>query len=107
MNKNIQKEIKRLGNKEYAARLQKYFKTEKGGYGEGDRFLGIRVPVLRKIAKEYREISIEEVSELLRSEFHEERLFSLFVLTALFKRSNDEIKKKIYDLYLAQIIHKF
>lgn len=101
MNENIQKEIKRLGNKEYAARLRKYFKTGKGEYGEGDRFLGIQVPVLRKIAKKYRKISIGEVSELVKSQFHEERLFSLFVLVESFKRANDKDKKIIYTLYLS------
>ena len=101
MLKNIQKELKRLGNKEYATRLQKYFKTGKGEYGEGDRFLGIQVPVLRKIAKKYREISIGEVSELIKSQFHEERLFSLFVLVDLFKSANDKDKKKIYTVYLS------
>ena len=101
MNENIQKELKRLGNKEYAARLRKYFKTGKGEYGEGDRFLGIQVPVLRKIAKKYRKISIGEVSELIKSQFHEERLFSLLVLVNLFKRANDKDKKKIYTVYLS------
>ncbi len=101
MNENIQKQIKRLGNKEYAARLRKYFKTWKGEYGEGDRFLGIQVPVLRKIARKYRKISIGEVSELVKSQFHEERLFSLLVLVESFKRANDKDKKIIYTLYLS------
>ena len=101
MNENIQKQIKRLGNKEYAARLRKYFKTGKGEYGEGDRFLGIQVPVLRKIARKYRKISIGEVSELVKSQFHEERLFSLLVLVESFKRANDKDKKIIYTLYLS------
>ena len=101
MNENMRKELKRSGNKEYAARLSKYFKTGKGEYGEGDRFLGIQVPVLRKIAKKYREISIGEVSELIRSEFHEERLFSLLVLGDIFKRANDRDKKIIYTVYLS------
>ena len=101
MNENIQKELKRSGNKEYAARLQKYFKTGKGEYGEGDRFLGIQVPVLRKIVKKYRKISIGEASELIKSRFHEERLFSLLVLADLFKRANDKDKKKIYTVYLS------
>lgn len=101
MNENIQKELKRLGNKEYAARLRKYFKTGKGEYGEGDRFLGIRVPVLRKLVKKYRKISVDEVSELLKSQFHEERLFSLLVLVDIFKTANNEDKKIIYTLYLS------
>ena len=101
MNENIQKQIRRLGNKQYAARLRKYFKTGKGEYGEGDRFLGIQVPVLRKIAKKYRKISIGEVSELVKSQFHEERLFSLLVLVEFFKRANDKDKKIIYTVYLS------
>ena len=101
MNENIRKELKRLGNKEYAARLRTYFKTGKGEYGEGDRFLGIRVPVLRKLVKKYRKISIGEVSELLKSQFHEERLFSLLVLVDIFKTANNEGKKIIYTLYLS------
>lgn len=97
---NIRKELERLSNKEYAARLQKYFKTEKGEYGEGDKFLGIRVPYLRKLAKKHRDISINRASELIRSPFHEERLFSLFVLADLFKRADDNDKNKIYTEYL-------
>lgn len=100
MNEKIQKELKRLGTKEYATRLQKYFKTGKGGYGEGDKFLGIQVSILRKLVKKYRNISIDEASELIQSPFHEERLFSLFLLVHLFKKADDEDKKKIYTLYL-------
>jgi 3-methyladenine DNA glycosylase AlkD len=101
MNESIQTELKRLGNKEYAARLQKYFKTGKGEYGEGDRFLGIQVPVLRKTAKKYRNLSIGEASELIKSRFHEERLFSLFVLVDIYKRASGKDKKTIYTVYLS------
>ena len=101
MNKNIQTELQRLGNKEYAARLGRYFKTGKGEYGEGDKFLGIQVPALRKIVRKYRKISIGEASKLIKSQFHEERLFSLLVLVELFKRANDKDKKKIYTVYLS------
>ncbi len=97
---NIRKELERLSNKEYAARLQTYFKTGKGGYGEGDKFLGIQAPILRKTVKKYRNISIDEASELIKSPFHEERLFSLFMLVCLFKKADDGDKKKIYALYL-------
>ena len=101
MNENILKELKGLGKQEYAVRLQKYFKTGKGEYGEGDRFLGIQVPVLRKISKKHQKISIAEVSELVKSQFHEVRLFSLFVLVEIFKRANDKDKKIIYNVYLS------
>jgi 3-methyladenine DNA glycosylase AlkD len=101
MIKNIQKELKRLGNKEYATRLQKYFKTGKGEYGEGDRFLGIQVPVLRKIVKKYRNISIDEASELIKSPFHEERLLSIFLMVELFKSASDKEKEKIFTIYLS------
>lgn len=97
---SIRKELKRSSDKEYAARLTKYFKAGKKEYGEGDRFLGIRVPVLRRLAKKYGNISINDASQLLKSPFHEERLFSLFVLVDLFRRAVDQDKKKIYALYL-------
>ncbi len=103
MNENIKKELKQLGNKEYANRLRKYFKAGNGEYGEGDRFLGLRVPVIRKIAKKYRTISITEAAEFLKSQFHEERVFSLFVLVYLFKKANDKDKKKIYTLYFSNL----
>ncbi len=100
MLEKIRKELEKSSNKEFAARLQKYFKTGKGEYGEGDRFLGIRAPHLRKLAKKYGNVSINQASELIRSEFHEERLFSLFVLVNLFRSADEGGKKRIYDLYL-------
>ncbi len=102
---NIHRELKQLGNKEYAARLQKYFKTGKGEYGEGDIFLGIRVPIIRKISKKYKNISINEASEFLKSQLHEERLFSLFVLVNLFKECTHTNKKKIFNLYMKNTKH--
>ena len=100
MIKNIKEEFKKLSNQEHAVHLQKYFKTGKGEYGEGDRFLGLRVPDVRKVAKKYKTISIEEASAFLQSQFHEERLFALFLLVDLFRRADEEDRKKIYDLYL-------
>lgn len=100
MIKNIKAEFKNISNLEHAAQLQKYFKTGKGEYGEGDLFLGLRVPEIRRIAKKYRKISISEASEFLQSQFHEERLLSLLVLADLFQKANEEDKKMIYELYL-------
>jgi len=100
MNEDIQKELRRLADKDYAERLQKYFKTGKGEYGEGDKFLGVRVPGLRKLAKKYHNLSLSQVSKLMKSSFHEERLLALFVLGGLFKKARDEERRKIYTLYL-------
>ena len=96
----IQKRIRALGNQEIARHSQRFFKTAEGEYGEGDRFLGIRVPVLRKLAKQHRGISLETVFQLLSSEFHEERLFSLLILVLQFFRGNEEERQTIYERYL-------
>lgn len=100
MMKNIHEEFKKMSDQENAIQLQKYFKTGKGEYGEGDQFLGLRVPTVRKIAKKFNTLSIDEAEKFLQSPYHEERLFALFVLIDLFKKGNEEDKKKIYELYL-------
>ena len=76
----IKKELEKMGNSETAAFLQRFFKTGAGEYGEGDLFRGIRVPVLRKLARKYRNLSLTETEKLLRSPFHEDRLLALFLL---------------------------
>ena len=96
----IKYEIRKLANKKTAKHSQRFFKTGKGQYGEGDIFLGIRVPVLRKIAKKFRRISLAEVSKLLESKFHEERLLSILMLVNLFKSGDEDDQELIYELYL-------
>ncbi len=97
---DIKNEMRKLANKEIDERSQRFFKTGKGQYGEGDIFLGIRVPVLRKIAKKFRRISLAEVSKLLESKFHEERLLSILMLVNLFKSGDEDDQELIYELYL-------
>ncbi len=97
---NIQNELRCLSNNEIAEHSQRFFKTGKGEYGEGDRFLGIRVPVLRKLARKHNRTSIKGVSKMLKSQFHEERLLSLIMLVDLFKRASEKDKKNIYSFYL-------
>ena len=83
--KTIHNDLMLLANKEIAEHSQRFFKTGKGEYGESDIFLGIRVPVLRKLVNKYLGISLEEVSKLLHSKFHEERLLAVLMLVQLFK----------------------
>jgi len=101
--KIIHNDLMLLANKEIAEHSQRFFKTGKGEYGESDIFLGIRVPVLRKLVNKYRGISLEEVSKLLHSKFHEERLLAVLMLVQLFKTGGDDGQKQIYNLYLDNI----
>jgi 3-methyladenine DNA glycosylase AlkD len=97
---DIHKRLKRLGNKKHAAVSRKFFKTGPGEYGEGDVFIGIRVPVLRKLAKEYSDLPMADVVKLLRSSIHEERLLALLILVGSFSKGDDAAKKFIYETYL-------
>ncbi len=80
--------------------MARFFKTGKGQYGEGDIFLGIKVPESREIAKKFKDIFIKEIQELLNSKIHEHRLIALFVLIEKYKKESEERKKKIFDFYL-------
>ena len=97
---DIQKKLKNLGNKEKAKIHQRFFKTGPGEYGEGDVFIGVTVPELRKLAKEYKAISPNEIKQLLQSPIHEERLLSLFLLINRYSKGDEPEKKRIYELYL-------
>ena len=101
----ISKRLQNIGDKEDANFLQGFFKTGPGQYGEGDIFLGIRVPALRKLAKEYKSLPIKEISHLLHSPYHEVRLFALISLVNAFTEADEPTQKRIYDLYLANTKH--
>lgn len=98
--KEIQNEMKRLGNAEIAAHSQRFFKTGPGQYGEGDKFLGIRVPIVRKVAKQGHDLPLPQVTKLLHSKWHEERLLAVIILAAQFARNGENQQKQILDLYL-------
>jgi 3-methyladenine DNA glycosylase AlkD len=85
--------------------LAKFFQAYPGGYGEGDRFLGVTVPAQRKIAGEfYRRATLRDIEALLRNPFHECRLTALFLLILQFEKSKDEkLKTEIAELYLRNL----
>jgi 3-methyladenine DNA glycosylase AlkD len=99
--KEISKRLQKIGDKEDARFLQGFFKTGVGQYGEGDIFLGIRVPAIRKLAKEYKNLPFKEILSLLKSPYHEVRLFALISFVNTFAQGDEIIQKKIYDLYVA------
>ncbi len=82
---------------------QRFFKTAPGEYGAGDKFIGIRVPVLRTLAKEFRALPLPEVTALLHSPIHEERLLALLILVDGYARAAAAGRAKIYALYLEQL----
>ena len=98
--KEISKVLKKLADPVIAEHSQRFFKTGKGAYGEGDQFLGIRVPVLREQVKHYQLTPLSEIKKLLKSPFHEERLFALLLLVRKFSKGDNEEKTTIYQLYL-------
>jgi 3-methyladenine DNA glycosylase AlkD len=97
---DIRRKLQELGSEQKAEVLQRFFRTGPGEYGEGDVFLGIRVPELRKLAKEHQDITTREIKQLLKSSIHEERLLSLFFLVRAFSKGCETAKKSIYELYL-------
>jgi 3-methyladenine DNA glycosylase AlkD len=98
--REIRARLRKLGDKERAKNSRWFFKTGPGEYGKGDRFLGIKVPELRKLAKEYQAIPLTEVTDILQSPIHEERLLALLILVRAFSKGDERFKEKIYNLYL-------
>jgi len=100
--KEIMTKLRELGDSDIAADSLRFFKTGKGEYGEGDRFLGIRVPTIRKCVREFRAISLEDTLTLLTSPFHEARLFALLMLVAKYSSENRSTQENaIYRSYLS------
>jgi 3-methyladenine DNA glycosylase AlkD len=97
----LNKDFRLLSDSKKSKILQRFFKTGKGQYGEGDKFLGIVVPKQRMLAKKYQALSFGDLEKLIRSPFHEERLVSLLILTNKFQITNDKLQKKeIFNFYL-------
>lgn len=96
--KKLIKELEKVQDKKQAELLQRFFKTGKGEYGEGDIFLGIKVPVQRKICSKY-DLELEDIQELLNSGIHEHRLCAIFALVAKYKK-HEKLRGKIFRFYL-------
>ena len=96
----IVRELKVAGTPERAIGAARYFKTAVGEYGEGDVFLGVTVPALRKIAGRYRTLDLLELEKLLAAKEHECRAAALLILVAQFERGDQAVQKTVLDLYL-------
>jgi 3-methyladenine DNA glycosylase AlkD len=92
--------LRKSSNKLQAKILQKFFKTGAGEYAQGDIFLGVRVPVLRNLAKRYQGLEFNETLELLKSPIHEERLLSLLILILKYLKAGSAEQERICKAYL-------
>ena len=97
---DITNHLLKLADPKITQHCQRFFKTAIGEYGYGDKFLGIRVPVIRQSVKIFNDTSLTHVKRLLKSEYHEIRLFALLMLVAQFSSADDALQHKIYQLYL-------
>ena len=98
---NLQRELHALADSGRAEISRRFFKTGPGEYGEGDRFLGLRVPQVRSLARQYRALPIETLRECLQSSWHEERLLALFILVEQYRRGTETSREAIFQTYLA------
>ncbi|MDP2962296.1 MAG: DNA alkylation repair protein [Sulfurimicrobium sp.] len=97
----IQSRLRSLASPETARVLQGFFKTGPGQYGEGDEFLGIKVPMVRAVAKEFPVVNLDIALELLHSRFHEERLLAVLLLMRLFSAATAPERHSVFQAYLA------
>ena len=99
---DIQRELETYADPVKREYLPRFFKTGKGEYGEGDKFLGVVVPNTRTVAKQHKDAPFAVMAELLQSQWHECRLGALLILVERFKKSGEKERKRVYDVSLSQ-----
>lgn len=93
-------ELQKLANESKRQLYARFFKTGKGEYGEGDKFLGLTMPQQRTVAKKYKDLTLKEIKKLLKSKYHEHRMVGLVILTYKYPKASPEKQKEIYEFYL-------
>ena len=97
---DIKKELRFYADKDGISNYQRFFKTGRGEYGEGDKFLGVIVPNIHIVAKKFSNASFDDLEKLLKSPYHEERMVALFILVRQFEKAGGESRRKIFNFYL-------
>jgi 3-methyladenine DNA glycosylase AlkD len=96
----LKKLIRANHNAEHAKTMQWFFKTGKGEYGEGDVFLGLKLPVQRKIARQFIDLDLTDLQKLLDSKIHEDRLIALLIIVGRYEKSDEKDKERIFKFYI-------
>jgi 3-methyladenine DNA glycosylase AlkD len=97
--------IRRHADPERARIARRYFRAVPGEYGAGDRFFGVSVPVVRRLARQYDSMALPEVEALLQSPWHEARLLALLVMVRQYARGRPRVRRAIYRTYLHNLRH--
>lgn len=95
----IESRLISLSDEEKKIVLPRFFKTGKGQYGEGDKFLGVTVPNIREVAKEFKDVDFDVIKELIKNPWHEMRMCALLILV---NNSKKNVTKETFDFYLSQ-----
>lgn len=95
--------LRALADPDRAAHNARYMQARPGGYGEGDQFLGIKVPELRRVAKAHRTLDFDDIAELVESPFHEVRLTGFFILIHRFRTRDKSAKEQAYEFCLQHL----
>lgn len=103
----LKSELKKFASDIDAAKLGWFFKTGPGQYGEGDVFIGVRVPQTRKVCKEFKDLSPPELKKLISSPVHEHRLAATIIMSGQYKKADTHHKKQLFDLYLWALHNNF
>ena len=98
----VKSELREAADSAQAVELARFFKTGKGGYGEGDVFWGIKVPVQRAIARKHTDAALPDIGRLLNEPVHECRLTALLILVEKYSKSDCISRKEIFDFYLSK-----
>ncbi len=104
---DVEKALMAHASDEDALFLQRFFKTAEGQYGEGDIFIGVRVPVTRQVCKKINDLPLDEVKKLIQSKIHEYRLAAVIMLADRFKNADETERAKLYDFYLQMVEHGY
>jgi 3-methyladenine DNA glycosylase AlkD len=97
----VMRALQRYASDADAVNLAWFFKTGPGEYGEGDQFIGVRVPAIRAVCREFKQLPLKQVQKLIESPFHEHRMAGLIILTLQYAKSAD--KQAIFDLYIYEL----
>lgn len=102
---NLHQILLKSANPKKAKTYQRFFKTGKGEYGEGDVFLGLTVPETRKIVNRFKDLPFSEISKSLKSKYHEERLIGLLLLVLRYQNGSEADKRTVYEMYINNTSH--